>query len=66
MSKLPGCNAGESTRADRLDTDDEEYKNNEIYEIVKDTKRNMDQACEVMAEAYCNYINHKRNIRSEK
>ncbi len=53
-------------RLDQDQEDDEEYKNNEIYETVKDTKRNMDQACEIMAEAYCDYINHKRTMRERK
>ncbi len=38
----------------------------EAYKRTRDTKREMDFAREVMAEAYFNYVNHKRKMRSEK
>ncbi len=36
------------------------------YNHEQDTRRAMNKSFEIMAEAYCDYINHKRNIRSEK
>ncbi len=38
----------------------------EMYKRIHDTKHKMKEAHGLMAEAYCDYVNHKRNIRSEK
>ncbi len=53
----------------RLDTEsllDGDQGNIIAYNYEQETRRKMNKSCEVMAEAYCDYINHKRNIRSEK
>ncbi len=47
-------------------TPDSDKKNMEGYTAVKEARRTMNEACEAMAEAYCDYVNHKRSIRSEK
>ncbi len=50
---------------DEEPTPDSDKENMEEYKAVKEARRKMNEACEVMAEAYCDYVNHKRNIRSE-
>ncbi len=51
----------------RLDTEsllDGDQASIDTYNHAQDTMRAMGQACEVMAEAYCDYINHKRTMRN--
>ncbi len=53
----------------RLDTEsllDGDQRSIDAYNHAQDTRRTMNEACEVMAEAYCDYVNHKRNIRIKK